>query len=184
MYGLYHQVIKQIHEHNTYGIQYNPSKSAAIVKTLNGMSVYINFKTKNVYTIINSWPGLTYATWLNDSIAHIQGSCGTGCAKSIIFVAPSTVISCSTHEYRIKSLNPHYPPDFQHNRPLLVDIKKGVYVCYDEADNIQVFPLPTHPTIRPPKGFYSEKAEIQHGKLVVIYENGRGKVKRVSYGAI
>jgi hypothetical protein len=182
--SLYHQVVKQIHECKTYGIQYNPSKSAAIVKTLNGMSIYINFKNKKIYTIINSWPGLVYATWLNDSIAHIQGSCGTGCAKSIIFVAPSTVISCSTHEYRIKSLNPHSPPDFQHNRPLLIDIKKGIYVCYDDERNIQIFPLPHSATIHPPKGYFSEKAEIRKGKLFVIYENGQGKVKRISYGAI
>lgn len=180
----YHKLLKQINKRQTYGIQYNPSKSAAIVSTLMGMPVYINFNTKKTYTIINSWPGLVYATWLDDSIAHIQGSCGTGCAKSIIFIAPSTVISCSEHEYRIKSLNPHYPPDFQHNRPLLIDVKKGIYVCYDDADNIQIFPLPMHSTIRPPKGYYSEKAEIKHGKLFVVYENGHGKVKRISYGAI
>lgn len=186
--SLYHQLIEQIHERKTYGIQYNPSKSAAIVKTLNGMSVYINFNTEKVYTIINSWPGLVYATWLSDSIAHIQGSCGTGCAKSIIFIAPSTIISCSEHEYRIKNLNLHYPPDFQHNRPLLIDVKKRIYVCYDKEDNIQVFPLAKHPikhpTIHPPKGYYSEKAEIEHGKLFVIYENGYGKVRRISYGAV
>ena len=163
--------------------EYNPLKTAAIVH-INSLPIYIDFKAKKTFTITGPWPGLVAATWLNNSIAHIQGSCGTGCAKSVIFIAPSTVISCSEHEYRIESLDPHYPPDFQHNRPMLIDVKKGIYVCYDDADNIQVFPLPKYPTIRPPKGFYSEKAEIKHGKLIVTYEDGHGKTKRVSYGAI
>jgi len=180
----YHHLMQQIQRGQNFGIQYNSPRSAAIVELLNGIIVYINFNTKKTYTISNDWPGLVTAVWLNDHIAHIQGSCGTGCAKSIIFVSPSTAISCSTHEYRIKSLNPNYPPDFQHNRPLLIDIKKGIYVCYDDERNIQVFPLPTHTTIHPPKGYYSEKAEIKHDKLFVTYENGHGKVKRVSYGAV
>jgi hypothetical protein len=67
---------------------------------------------------------------------------------------------------------------------LLIDIKKGIYICYDNIDNIQIFPLPKHPTIRPPAGFYSEKAEIKHNKLIVTYENGHGKMKKINYGAI
>lgn len=63
-------------------------------------------------------------------------------------------------------------------------MKKGIYICYNEEDNIQVFPLSKPSTIRPPKSYYSEKAEIKHSKLFVIYENGHGKVKRVSYGAV
>lgn len=177
----YPNLIKKIQGGQTFGVQYNSLKSAAIVDLLNGIVIYINFNTKKTYTISNDWPGLVTATWLNEHIAHIQGSCGAGCAKSIIFVAPSTSISCSTHEFRIKNLNPNYPPDFQSNKPLLIDIKKGIYVCYDDENNIQVFPLPKYPTIHPPKNYYSEKAEIKNGKFIVIYENGRGKLKRVSY---
>ena len=182
----YDTIIKAIHNHEIviHENEYNPSKTAAIVNPEISLPTYINFKTKEIYKITDHWPGFVSITWLNDSIAQIEGSCGTGCAKSIIFIAPSTAVSCSTHEYRIEDLNPHYPPDFQHNKPLLIDIKKGIYLCYDNADNIQVFPLPKQPTIRPPKGYYSEKAEIKQGKLFVIYENGHGKVKRVSYGTI
>lgn len=174
----------QNHEIVIHDNEYNPSKTAAIVNQEMSLPIYINFKTKKIYKITGHWPGLISTIWLNDSIAHIQGSCGTGCAKSIIFIAPSITVSCSTHEYRIENLNPHYPPDFQHNRPLLIDIKKEIYVCYDDADNIQVFPLPKHPTIHPPKGYHSEKAEIKQGQLFIIYENGHGKVRRVSYGSM
>jgi hypothetical protein len=34
------------------------------------------------------------------------------------------------------------------------------------------------------KGYFSEEAKISRGKLVVIYKNRHGKVKRVSYGVI
>lgn len=180
----YRDLMKQVHRHEGYGIQYNPSKSAAIVDTSMSVPVYINFKTKKTYVITSHWPGLVSATWLNDLIALVKGSCGTGCARSIIFIAPSTVVSCAEHEYRIENLDRHYPPDFRHNTPLLIDVKKGIYVCYDANNNIQIFPLPNYSTIRPMKGFYSEKAEIQHGDLIVIYENGHGKIKRVSYGTI
>ncbi len=182
----YNTLIKKIHtrEIGIYRSEYNPSKTAAIIFPELGPPVYINFKTKQTYRIVDEWPGIQAVGWLNDSTVHIVGSCGTGCGRSVIFIAPSTVVSCSTHEYRIEELNPHYPPDFRHNRPLLIDVKKGIYVCYDNVNNIQVFPLPKHPTIRPPKGYYSEKAEIKQGKLFVIYENGHGKIKRVSYGEI
>ncbi len=180
----YHHLVQQIQRGQNFGIQYNSPRSAAIVELLNGIVVYIDFNTRKTYTISNDWPGLVAGVWLDDHIAHIQGSCGTGCARSAIFIAPSTVLSCAYHQYRIASLNPNEPPDFQHNRPLLIDVKKGIYVCYNEEDNIQVFPLSNRSIIRPPKGYYSEKAEIKHGKLFVVYENGHGKVKRVSYGAV
>ena len=180
----YDNIIKAIHNHEIviYKNEYNPSKTAAIIKI--NRPIYINFKTKKSYILTNYWAGLVFTTWLNNSIARIEGSCGTGCTKSVIFIAPSTFLSCAEHEYRIENLDDHYPPDFHHNTPLLIDVKKGIYVCYDDNDNIQVFPLPKHPAIRPLKGFYSEKAEIRHGKLIVTYENGHGKSKRVSYGAI
>lgn len=182
----YNTLIKKIHAHEIgiYKNEYNPSMTAAIVFPELGPPVYINFETKQTYKIVDEWPGIKGVGWLNDSTVHITGSCGTGCARSVIFVAPSTVLSCAYHQYRIKSLNPIEPPDFQHNRPLLIDVKKGIYVCYNEEDNIQVFPLSNRSTIRPPKGYYSEKAEIKHGKLFIIYENGHGKVKRVSYGVV
>jgi hypothetical protein len=121
---------------------------------------------------------------LSDSVVHITGSCGTGCAQSIIFVAPATLISCPTHEYRITSLNPREPPDYYNNRPLLIDTKKGIYVCYDEENHIQTLPLTNYPTIHPPKGYFGSEAEIKNGKLVITYENKDGKVKHVSYGKI
>ena len=108
----YPHAVQQIKKGQTFGVQYNLLKSTAIVELLNGIIININFNTKKKYLISNNWPGLVTATWLNNKIAHIQGSCGTECAKSIIFVAPSTSISCSTHDYRIKSLNPHYPGFF------------------------------------------------------------------------
>lgn len=182
----YNTLIKKIHTHEIgiYRSEYNPSKTAAIVFPELGPPVYINFKTKQTYRIVDEWPGIKAVGWLNDSTVHITGSCGTGCGRSVIFIAPSTVLSCAYHQYRIESLNPIEPPDFQHNRPLLIDVKKGIYICYDNEDNIQVFPLSKHSTIRPPQGYYSEKAEIKHGKLFVIYENGHGKVRRVAYKAI
>jgi len=183
-HNLFNKLVNSINKKETCGVKYNPTKTAAIVNIDCGSAIYINFITKQTYTIIDHWPNVFSPLWLNNTTAKINGPCGTGCSKSVIFVAPSTVVSCTEHEYRIESLDDHYPPDFRHNTPLLIDVKKGIYVCYDETDNIQVFPLPKYPTIHPPKGFYSEKAEIRHGKLVVTYENGHGKIKRVSYGAI
>ncbi len=164
-------------------IKYNPSKTAAIVNVDCGSAQYINFKTHQTYAIINHWPNV-FPVWISNTIAHIEGPCGTGCSKSIIFVAPATTISCATHEYRIKKLVKNEPPDFYNNRPLLIDPKKGIYICYDDENNIQVFPLPTHSSIHPPKNYFSEKAEIRNGQLIVTYENGKGKIKRISYGKI
>jgi hypothetical protein len=175
--------MKQIHKHEIIinSSEYNPSKTAAIVFPELGPPVYINFKTKKTYRVVEEWPGIQAVGWLNDSVVHITGSCGSGCGRSVIFVSPSTVLSCAIHEYRIESLNPNYPPDFRHNTPLLIDVKRGIYVCYNENNNIQIFPLPKYPIIRPPKGYYSEKAEISHNNLIVVYENGHGKVKHISY---
>ena len=174
--------MNSIHKKETCGVKYNPEKTAAIVNIDCGSAIYINFTTKQTYKIIDHWPNVFSPIWLNDTIARIDGPCGTGCSKSVIFIAPSTVVSCAEHEYRIENLDWNDPPDFRNNTPLLIDVKKGIYVCYDEANNIQAFPLPKHPTIHPPEGFYSEKAEIHHNQLIVIYENGHGKIKRVSYG--
>lgn len=174
---------KKIQEKDICEIKYNPSKTAAIVNIDCGSAHYINFKTQQTYTIINHWPNV-FLAWISDTIAHIEGPCGTGCSKSIIFIAPETVVSCATHEYRMKSLNKNAPPDFYNNRPLLIDPKKEIYVCYDDENNIQVFPLLTHASIHPPKNYFSERAEIRNGQLVVIYKNGNGKIKRIAYGKI
>ena len=175
------KLISAINKKAICGIKYNPSKTAIIVNVDCGSAIYMNLIAKKTYTVIDHWPNVFTPIWLNDTTAKIKGPCGTGCSKSVIFVAPSTVVSCAEHEYRINNLDWHDPPDFSSNSPLLVDVKKGIYVCYDEANNIQVFPLPKYSTIHPPKGFYSEKAEIHHNQLVVTYENGHGKMKQIPY---
>lgn len=174
---------KMIQKKDICEIKYNPSKTAAIVNIDCGSAYYINFETSQTYTIIDHWPNV-FPTWVSDTVAHIEGPCGTGCSKSIIFVAPAIVISCTMHEYRIKNLSQNEPPDYYNNTPLLIDPEKELYVCYDEENNIQVFPLPMHASIRPPKGYFSEKAKIRNGQLVVIYKNGSGKMMQISYGKI
>ena len=141
-----------------------------------GSAIYINFTTKSIYTIVDHWPNVG-TKWLSETVAHVAGPCGTGCAQSIIFVAPATVVSCATHEYRIKNLSENLPPDFYNNTPLLIDPKRGIYVCYDDTNKIQVFPLPTHPSIQPPKGYFSDSAYIHNNRLVIIYEDAHGKTK-------
>ncbi len=176
------KLVTKIHSHTVCGIKYNPSKTAAIVDEDCRSAVYINFKTQQTYAILDN--KLAYhisPTWINNSIATIETSCGTGCVNVVIFVSPATVVSCADHEYRIKFLNEHVPPDYYHNRPLLIDPKKGIYVCYDEDKNIQVFPLPIHVSIRPPKGYFSEKAIIRNNHLIIFYKNAHEKTKQVSY---
>lgn len=88
------------------------------------------------------------------------------------------------HEYRIKNFSPDEPPDYYNNTPLLIDPQRKLYVCYDEENHIQVFPFPVHASILPPKGYFSERAEIQNGQLIVIYKNKKGNINRISYGKI
>jgi hypothetical protein len=173
----------KIQKNDICEIKYNPSKTAAIVNIDCGSACYVNFKTQQTYTIVDHSPNI-FTTWVSDSIAHIESPCGTGCSKSIIFVAPATIVLCATHEYRIKNLSQNEPPDYYNNTPLMIDPKKGIYVCYDEENNIQVFPLPRHASIRPPKNYFSEKAEIRNDQLVITYKNGNGKIKRIAYGRI
>ena len=174
---------QKIQKKDVCEIEYNPSKTAAIVNIDCGSAYYINFKTQKIYTIVDHAPNV-FPTWISDNIAHIESPCGTGCSKSIIFVAPAITVSCATHEYRIKNINQNEPPDYYNNTPLLIDPKKGLYVCYDEDNNIQVFPLPTHASIHPPKGYFSEKAEIRNGQLAVTYKDKQEKIKSISYGKI
>lgn len=183
-HGISFEVLNQkIQKKDICEIEYNPSKTAAIVNIDCGSAYYINFKSQQTYSIIGHAPNV-FPTWVSDTIAHLETPCGTGCSKSLIFIAPATTVSCSTHEYRIKNTNQNEPPDYYNNTPLLIDPKKGIYACYDDENNIQVFPLPMHASIHPPRGYLSEKAEVHEGKLVVIYKNKQGKTKRISYGKI
>lgn len=163
-------------------INYNPSKSAAIVNIDCGSAIYINFKTRQTHAIIHHWPNI-FPEWLTDNIATITGPCGTGCSQSIIFMAPSTQISCPVHEYRIKNLSQNEPPDFYNNNPLLIDPHKQIYACYNKQNSIQIFRMPKQlqTTIQPPRGYFSEQAFLRHKRLIIVYKNKNGKIKKISY---
>ncbi len=179
------KLIKKINAHTLCDIKYNPSKTAAIVNDDCRSAIYINFKTKKTYTIADDkLANHIFATWISDIIATVENSCGTGCANVVIFVAPAVVFACPVHEYRIESLDEHQPPDYYHNRPLLIDPNRKIVACYDAENNIQVFPLPKKATIHPPMGYLSEKAEIRDNKLTVIYKNIQGKIQNITYGKI
>src|SRR5581483_7214595 len=49
---------KKIQKKDICEIKYNPSKTAAIVNVDCGSARYINFKTRQTYTIINHWPNV------------------------------------------------------------------------------------------------------------------------------
>lgn len=180
--SVFSKLIKKINTHTLCGIKYNPSKTAAIVNDDCRSAIYINFKTKKTYTISdNKLANHISPTWLNDTIATVEDSCGTGCANVVIFVAPAMAFACPVHEYRIEFLKKNEPPDYYNNRPLLIDPKRKIYVCYDDENNIQVFPLPKHSSIHPPKGYFAEKAVMRHDQLIVIYKNADGKTKKIVY---
>ena len=40
---------------------------------------------------------------------------------------------------------------------------------------------PMHASIHPPKGYFSEKAEIRNGQLVVTYKDKQGKTNRIFF---
>jgi hypothetical protein len=162
------------------GIIYNPSKTAAIVGGACGKAEYTNLRTKQTSFIAKEYRSF-YIKWLDDRVATLEAGCGTGCLTAYVFIAPATVVSCASHDYRIEMQDPREPPDYSHNRPLLVDPKKEIYVCYDGDNNIQVFPFPKQRTIRPPDGYFSENAFIHNGELVVAYRNRRGVEKQVGY---
>ena len=183
--SLFYKFIKKINTHALCGIKYNPSKTAAIVNDDCRSAIYVDFKTKKTYTIADDkLANHIFTTWINDTIATVENSCGTGCINVVIFVAPAVVFSCPAHEYRIESLDEHQPPDYYHNRPLLIDPHRKIVACYDGDNNIQIFSLPKHATIHPPRGYFSEKAEIRDNKLTVIYKNKQGKIKHITYGGI
>ena len=170
-----------IRDHKMCDLYYNPSRTAAIASIKCNTAVYINFKTHATYTVMPHQPGLIFTTWLSDTVANVETSCGSGCTKSLIFIAPNTTIACATHEYRIQNLDPHTPPDYYHNRPLLIDPKRGIYVCYDENDTIQIFPFPEHASIHPPKGYFANKANLVNNRLVVHYEDQHGHARQIAY---
>lgn len=166
-------------------IDYNPSKTAAIVNIDCGSAIYINFKTKTIQNIVKHWPNI-FVNWKSEDIAYLRGPCGTGCSQSIIFIAPSTNITCPMHEYRIESLNLDEPPDFYNNNPLIIEPNKKIYVCYAENNVIQVFKMPKklQMNIYPLKGYYAEEANIDRDHLVITYRNARNYVKKINYPMI
>ena len=177
------EIYKKVNKNEIYEIEYNHSKTAAIIKPDRGGSVlYVNFKTRQMKNILGDWinPGIS---WKSDDIALIRGSCGTGCAQSVMFIAPSTTISCPVHEFRFESLTSDMPPDFYNNNFLLIDVDKKIYICYAEENIIQIFGMPSklQAIIHPPKGYYADEADIRHDKLRITYLNMDEKVKRVIY---
>lgn len=182
----FNEIQEKIHKKNICHIDYNAIKTAAIVNIDCGSAAYINFKTRKIQVIEKDWPNVG-ETWKSENIAYLRGSCGTGCSQSIIFIAPSTSISCPVHEFRIESLNPDEAPDFYNNNPLLIDPHKKIYVCYAEGDFIQVFRMPSllQATIYPPKGYYAERASLQNHRLVITYRNMKtDRLKKMTYNKI
>ena len=170
-----------IKSHTTCDLYYNPSKTAAIASIKCNTAIYINFKTHETYTVMPHQPGLIFTTWLSDTVANVETSCGSGCTKSLIFIAPNITLACATHEYRIENLDPNMPPDYYNNTPLFIDPKRGTYVCYDENNTIQVYPFPKHASIHPPKGYFAKKANLVNERLVVHYEDRHGHVQQIAY---
>lgn len=151
-------------------ISYNPSKTSAIVNIDCGSAVYIDFKTKKTLALIEHWPNVFTPEWLSDTVAVISGPCGTGCSQGILFISPDKIVTCSEYQRE----NDEYVEGYIKSRtniPLLVDPKREIYVCYDPANNIQIFPFPKYPTIKPPNSYAAEQGEIIDGKLQIIYEN-------------
>jgi hypothetical protein len=178
----FNEIQDKIQKKTICEITYNFSKTAAIVNADCGSAIYINFKTKKIQNIIKHWPNV-FANWKTDNIIYLQGSCGTGCSQSVIFMAPFTKIVCPVHEYRIESLSQDEPPDFYNNDPLLIEPDKKIYVCYAEGDVIQVFQMPTklRATIHPPRGYYADSAKMHGNLLAIVYINKNEKVRRKMY---
>ena len=181
----FENIRERIQKNELCHIDYNFSKTAAVVNVDCNSAIYINFKTKKVQTIVKNWPNV-FPIWKSDTMVYVQGSCGTGCSQSIIFVAPATSISCPVHEYRIDNLSQDEPPDFYNNNPLLIEPHKEIYVCYAENDIIQVFKMPRklQETIHPPNGYYAESAIIRDHHLMIIYRNKNENLKQIEYQKI
>ncbi len=177
-YVLFADAIKH---HHISELHYNPSKTAAIGSLKGDDAVYIHFKTQSTYGIMPHQPGLIAVKWLSNTVATVETSCGTGCTKSLIFIAPNITIACATHEYRIENLNLHQPPDYYNNIPLLVDPEQRIYICYDENNLIQTYSFPKQPTIQPPKGYFATKAQLNGKKLMIYFKNRHGNMQKKEY---
>jgi len=165
----FNQLQRLIKSHQICEIQYNASKTAALVNVDCGSAHYLNFKNKKTHTIVEHWPSVFF-TWISDGVAEVESSCGTGCTQAVIFIAPAIVISCASHDFRVKGLGKQ-EPSITSNRPLLIDAKKAIYICYDGNNNIQVFPFPKIPTVYPPSGYYADQAKLTQKHLMIHYEN-------------
>lgn len=178
----FNEIKNKIQSKSICEIDYNSSKTAAIVSPDCHSAIYINFKTKQAKTIVDDWPNI-FSMWKTDNIVHLKGSCGTGCSQSIIFIAPATSIICPVHEYRLESLSEDEPPDFYNNNPLLIEPHKQIYICYAEDDVIQIFRMPKKlkAIIHPPKGYYADEAIIRDHYLVINYKDAKEHIKRIKY---
>lgn len=167
-----YQEIKKIIDSKEHGqTLYNPSKSAALIDLDLTTAVYINFKAKKTYTIVFNWSSVAFE-WLSDDVARVASSCGTGCAKEVIFIAPATVVSCGEYNREVEFDSEYETPPIS-NHALLIDPKRKIFVCYDHEHNIQVFPFPITSTIYPPEGFSASFAQIDlddKTKLNIHYE--------------
>lgn len=167
--SLFNELQRLITSHRICEIQYNASKTAALVNVDCGSAYYINFKNKITHKVVEHWPSVFFS-WISDDVGEVVSSCGTGCTQAVIFIAPATVVSCASHDFRVKGLKKQ-EPSITSNRPLLIDSKRAIYICYDGNNNIQVFPFPKSPTVYPPKGFYAEKATLEGNRVIIQYEN-------------
>ena len=99
----FEELQKLIKSHQICEILYNPSKSAALVNIDCGSAYYINFITKQTHRIVDQWPSVFFS-WRNDKIAEVVSSCGNRMYTSCDFIAPSTVIACNSHDFRVKGI--------------------------------------------------------------------------------
>lgn len=165
----FNNILKQINQKNYYDIAYTSTKQAAIVDhdakwaKGNGMTAtYINFNTKEIYPIITNVPNL-FPKWLDEKTALISLTCGTGCQRQLIFIAPQTLIECAFS-----------PEDANHSTssaPIAIDVKRGLYVCYDPAGNIQVKRLsPAVKVINPPAHASIAQATFAGNQLIINFQ--------------
>lgn len=163
-------------------IEYSPSKKYAIMSVAGDEATYINFETHQTYQIYNNMQGAFGVKWFSEDIAEMSIACGTGLQCALIFLPPSTVVSCKMHD--AKNVTPtKYEPAPSSNLPLTIDPINRLYVCYDRADNIQIFrlPPPTLATIKPPEHLEATKATIKNNQISIEYEDKNEKVKEITY---
>lgn len=162
MHGIKHGVL--------YNVSYNIPKTKAIVGLNDGSAVYVDFETHKTLKLMEGWINNFIGDWLTDTVAVVEGSCGTGCAHGFLFIAPDKVVTCSEYN-RENDAYVEDNPKSRTNRPLIVDPDREIYICYDAENRIQIFPFPEYATIMPPKGYAPEQVEIIDGYLHITYEN-------------